>query len=296
MPALVVIVGAAAVLGGLATASGSRRSTARIYFNAIVDKTEYLAAASTTGARAGRRLFRVPTAAGEVLALAVGPTDLFWTASTPGTTTGASCLFRATPPAFASRRLVCGLQFPLSAIVAGRWVYWLGVTAIGRATLDGGSIDRRFVVPLPSAVGVGQGLTTDGRYLYFSRCQASAIARVGLDGRGLEQAFIRIPGRHCPQGLTYANGYLYWGDLAAGSGGEIGRAAIDGRRVQPDWLPLSDDAGGPVELAVAGGDLFWTWGGSASGPMFIGRATTTGHILDQRYVATFGAEVLAAGP
>ena len=144
---------------------------------------------------------------------------------------------------------------------------------------------------------IAEGLASDGRFLYFTRngphCSNGSIARVRLDGHGLRTNYIVLPGRHCPQDLAYANGFLYWTEIGQGGRGFIGRASVDGANVRAAWLTLSvGTSGGPWDVTADARDVFWTWGGNG-GPIVIGRASTSGRLLDARFLTTRGGDELA---
>lgn len=188
-------------------------------------------------------------------------------------------------------RLVARLFAPDDIVVAGNRAYWIDLDKIGRVNLDGTNVERSFVRAVKEdAGGVGEALATDGTYLYFTRCGAGAIARVRLDGTGLDRTFISLGGEPCrASSLAYAAGYLHWGELDDNGRQLIGRATVDGKRVQPGWL----DAGplGGYELAAGAGMLFWEWGGGASSPSYIGQASLDGKILNRRFVVGWTADV-----
>jgi hypothetical protein len=203
-------------------------------------------------------------------AVSTGGGHLFWAAGSVWGT-----LSRGRLDGTQARRLVSGIRDAAGVAVAGNYVYWIALKGIGRAEVTGKQLHRRFVVPSQESFGgVGQGLVTDGRYLYFTRCDEESIARVGLDGRGLNLRFIQLNG--CPQSLAYAAGYLYW----AGFSPFIGRATTDRSRVEPHWLNVH----GAGALAGDSKDIFWTWGTGGGAPSYIGHATADGKNVTLRFM------------
>lgn len=168
------------------------------------------------------------------------------------------------------QRVVGHLKYASGLVTDGRFLYWLDLNAIGRVALDGSQANRRFIRPPrePNG-GVGEGLATDGRYLYVGSCDRGRIGRVATGGSAADWSFI-VLGRHsCPQNLAVGERYLYWSELGY-KGGTIGRARLDGSRVDDRWyrIRVTD---GPASLAVGGGAVYWTWGGAARTTPYVGR-------------------------
>jgi hypothetical protein len=78
--------------------------------------------------------------------------------------------------------------------VDGRHIYWASGAsdAIGRATLDGGDAENRFIAGANWPCGV----VVDEAYVYWGNSNAAAaaagpsIGRASLDGSGADQSFI----------------------------------------------------------------------------------------------------------
>jgi hypothetical protein len=212
----------------------------------------------------------------EVSGIAISRNTIFWTAGIEN-----AAIYARTPKGVV-RRLVGGLAFPQGLVVARRHVYWLGQYAIGRVDLNGANTRRRWVVlPQESGGGVGEDIATDGRYLYVSRCQTRTIARVQLDGRGLDGAYIRLGRSACPQHLAYSDGFLYWTDSEPAHG-FIGRVSVNAHVVRNRWVDLGPHV--PYDLTSAGGNLFWVWGGNGGAPEFIGEATARGRVVTYQFI------------
>jgi hypothetical protein len=258
---------------------------ARLYFTVTEGHRgayrQYLATVSLDAPRSVARLTRVDWPA-ELSGVAVADGKVFWTSGSER-----NRLIAARPDGTARRTLVTGISSLSHLVAAAGHLYWLGEDAIGRVDPDGQHLTRRFVVPSQEdGGGIGLDLATDGRYLYFTRCTDEAIARVGIDGRGLDERYLRLPPGTCPFGLAYARGHLYWTWGGIGTPGYIGRATLKTKRIELGWLHLGYH--GATSVAVGGADVFWDWGGGGGSPTFIGRATTGGKIVTLRFAAGTG--------
>jgi hypothetical protein len=190
----------------------------------------------------------------------------------------------------AAHTLVSGLAFPVGLVSADGWLYWADQNAIGRVRPDGASLTRRFVaLPQETGGGVANGLATNGRELFFSRCQNGEIGEVAATGGGLNPRFIRLPGLACPQQLAVGNTHLYWTEL----GGHIGRATLSGGGANDAWLNIRNGQG-PFNVAADGAGVYWDWGGVAGAPMHVGMATVSGTQLRSAFLTGQGAFFLTA--
>jgi hypothetical protein len=168
---------------------------------------------------------------------------------------------------------------PHGPVIAGGHIYWSEIHAIARANLNGSHVQRTFKrLPLQSSGEATDGLATDGRYIYFSRCQDAAIGRVALDGSEASPDFISLPRGQCPQGIAVVGGQIYWTNLGLEAPGTIGRTNLDGGEAKDGWLAMpSTPAGGPWSLAAADGQLYFSWGGTPeAAPTFVGTAALEG--------------------
>jgi hypothetical protein len=168
------------------------------------------------------------------------------------------------------QQLVGRLKYAGALVADDRFLYWLDENAVGRVAFDGSQTNRGFLRPPREANGgVGDGLATDGRYLYVASCDRSRIGRVASDGSAKNWSLI-VLGRHsCPQDLAIGARYLYWTELGY-KGGTIGRARLDGSQFDDRWYRLHV-IDGPLSLAVGGGAVYWTWGGAARTTPYVGR-------------------------
>jgi virginiamycin B lyase len=162
------------------------------------------------------------------------------------------------------------------------FIYWSDENAIGRMTLDGSRVRRRFIVlPRERGGGAADGLASDGTHLYFTRCIDDTIGRAGLDGEHIGLPFISLGPKSCPQGISVAGRHLYWTELGSGT---IGRAGLDGQGVDGHWLHIHSSQG-PFQVAADSVHVYWTWGGVAGSPSYTGRANVDGTHIDPRFLA-----------
>jgi hypothetical protein len=202
-------------------------------------------------------------------ASAPAPTGLYYEAQTG-------------PRSFAIDELHLSVRRPSTQVVALRNANVFGIAVGGRSiywSTQSGPRDR-VRLPAEAGGGVADGLTSDGRHLYFSRCPDNTIGRVDLNGSHVHQRFISVGRRSCPQGLAAAGGHIFWTELGQGI---IGRASLDGRGVKPRWLNI-DSRQGPFQVAVGGGHVYWTWGGENGSPSYTGRATVNRSHQDRRFL------------
>jgi hypothetical protein len=214
-----------------------------------------------------------------VYGIAVGGRSIYW--STQSGPRDRGSIMQAPLDGGRAHRLVGGLTEPASVAVVGRHVYWDDRSAIGRVALNGSHPHPRLIrLPAEAGGGVADGLTSDGRHLYFSRCADNTIGRADLDGSHVHQRFMSIAGRRCPQGLAAAGGHIFWTELGQGM---IGRASLDGHGVNPHWLQVHTHQG-PFQVAVGGDRVYWTWGGENGSPSYTGRADENRSHLDRRFL------------
>ena len=115
----------------------------------------------------------------------------------------------------------------------------------------------------------------------------AAIARANLDGTGVEKK-IRLP---WGAGIAVDNNYIYWT-----GGNAIGRAGIDGTRVEQDFIPVPVPTNsplatlGPVEVDAE--HVYWlnAVAGSPPGSVqpTIARANLDGTAINVSFIADWG--------
>ena len=187
--------------------------------------------------------------------------------------------------------LVRNLNGPMGLVSADGWLFWVDQNAIGRVRPNGTSVNRTFI-KLPQEVGggVANGLATDGHHLFFSRCEGHEIGRVDLSGAHKSLSFIKLSPKACPQGLAVGNTHLYWANLD----GFVGRSALTGHGASNNWLNISSAGQGPFNVAADNAHVFWDWGGAASSPVHVGRATVGGTGLNKNFLTGQGAFTLTS--
>lgn len=116
-----------------------------------------------------------------VFTIAVGGPYLYWSVVDG---LDRSAIWRASLEGRGARVLIhMPSSGPHAPVIAGGHIYWSETDAIARANLDGSNVQRDFTrLPLQSSGEAVDGIATDGRYIYFSRCQDGTIGRVALDG------------------------------------------------------------------------------------------------------------------
>ncbi len=214
-----------------------------------------------------------------VFGLALGGPYIYW--STESGPQDRGMIMRASLDGEHVRRLVGDLASPESLIAVDGRLYWNDQDAIGRVALDGSHLVRRFVnLPQELGGGVADGLASDGTHLFFSRCQNGTIGRADLNGTHVEEQFIALSAKTCPQGLAIAGDYIYWTQLGSGT---IGRARLNGSDVDGLWLNIHSDQG-PFQVVADSADVYWTWGGVDGSLPFTGRAGSDGSDLDRAFL------------
>ena len=180
------------------------------------------------------------------------------------------------------RRVVGGLTSVESLVAVDGYLYWDDHDGIGRMAIDGSRRQPHLIDLIPEPIGTGaDGLASDGTHLYFSRCDDDTIGRANLDGSDVDERWISLGAKSCPQGLAVAGTHLYWTQLGSGT---IGRATLAGRGVDGRWLNIRSWQG-PFQIAADRTHIYWTWGGVSGLPSYTGRAGANGSHLDRRFLA-----------
>jgi hypothetical protein len=226
-----------------------------------------------------------------VFGIALSARYIYWSIQAGLSDQGA--IMRATLDGRNVRQLVTGLLSPGSVVAVHGFVYWNAENSIGRMTLNGSRVQRRFLVlPQEEGGGVADGLASDGTHLYFTRCSDNAIGRVDLNGQDVEQALISLAPASCPQGIAVGGRNIYWTQLGAGT---IGRARLDGGDADGRWFDIHSNEG-PFQVAADTAHVYWTWGGVAGSPSYTGRVDTNGSHPDRRFLFDSLFPIALAGP
>jgi hypothetical protein len=168
-------------------------------------------------------------------------------------------------------------------VLAGPYLYWGSLHWFGRVCLDGTQLNRRFIRVSPEHDGgVEDGMTTDGRYLYFTQCLAGRIGRVPIaaasTGGAVSWLVVDPDDRDfCAQALTLSGTHLFYDN-----NNSIGRIGVNGSGRDDRWHPL------PAALITSGSliadshDLYWNYGASPNpASSHIAQLTTSGRRLRQ---------------
>jgi virginiamycin B lyase len=168
----------------------------------------------------------------------------------------------------------------LSLALAARaeaYIYWANddPSTIGRADLDGTSVDQSFITPATGGVYAGLGdLAVDSAHVYWTGSFAGTIGRADLDGTGVDPSFVTDV---YPGGLAVDADHLYWTNPR---GDTIGRANRDGSGVDQDFISGTYFASGLGDLATDTSHIYWANYGIGT----IGRANLDGTNINQSFI------------
>jgi hypothetical protein len=137
--------------------------------------------------------------------------------------------------------------------------------AIGRANLDGTSVDQSFIEVQADA------LAADATHIYWVHRAADTIGRANADGTGVDEDFIDAEA----DDVTVDSAHIYWAH-----GDQIGRANLDGTSVDPDFI-VDPDANGIGGVAVDASHVYWLHYED------IGRANLNGTGIDSEFISSF---------
>jgi hypothetical protein len=210
---------------------------------------------------------------------------------------------------------------------AGAYIYWSTgkYDTIGRANNDGAGVNNAFLLDVLDPHGLALG--PHGADIYWSvpgtknpghipALPLGSVGRGALKGRKVLNHFIVLPlaftcrvntvtlrASHCHfdydfsvgDGVAVDSAHVYWTERHylrkrhPHTGGDIGRANLDGSDRQGNFIPTGPD---PTALAVDGTHIYWV--NSDTGT--IGRATLIGGGVDQHFIrGATGATGLALG-
>lgn len=147
-----------------------------------------------------------------------------------------------TDPTFLSLPDPGDLETVNSIAVHGQHLYWDAGSAIGRAALDGSSVDEDFV---PSATAAD--LAVNSRYLFW--VDDEGVSRADLSGSGATD----VVSASDLEALAVDERHLYWarGSSTSEGGGLIARARLDGSRSRRLAAGPAVGRQGSMSIAVA---------------------------------------------
>jgi hypothetical protein len=168
---------------------------------------------------------------------------------------------------------------------ASAYIYWGdGASRIGRANLDGTSVNEAFIYGR-RADGLAGG-TSD---IYWADLSGPAIGRANLLGGAINDAFAAA---ESPEGVAVDGGHVYWANAWTGGAlvepTSVGRANLDGSGVSQHVVSGVLD---PEAIAVDGAHIYWTSYSDDLGAT-IGRANLNGTGVDNDFVTVGGGAVL----
>jgi Low-density lipoprotein receptor repeat class B len=161
-------------------------------------------------------------------AIAVAPTGIYW-ANNDGSIGHANLDGGSPTGTFIPTGGSCGL-----AADPG-FLYFIndGNNRIGRATLNGGSVDPAFISTPPPA-SIFCDLAVDPRFVYYTSDTGNTIGRGPVSGGTADPSFIAAGTTGGgPTGVAVNSQYIFW---ANGTTGAVGRANINGGGVNPAFI------------------------------------------------------------
>jgi len=167
-------------------------------------------------------------------------------------------------------------------------LFWIDGTHLSRSTLFGHNVLHRYLrLPKENEYDVADGLAVDTRYVYVSQCGNGRIGRVALSQYGDHPHIdwvVRGLGDSCPQSIAVGGGWIFWAGGTKGWYGTIGRARLDGTRVDPGWVKVSRSLwNSPYAVTVLGGHVYWLWGDEDDTQRsWLGGVSVGGSGLDER--------------
>ena len=143
----------------------------------------------------------------------------------------------------------------------GDYLYWadLGRQAIGRALLDGSSLEVEFL-PGTSLGGTGNdtyGIFVNSNYIYWANYESNSIGRANLDGTGRNNAFIQLSNGG-PCAIWATDSKLIWTNFDLGT---LGSSNLDGNNINQSFISTvnpNDPSSGPYYLVADSTNIYWT--------------------------------------
>jgi len=112
-------------------------------------------------------------------------------------------------------------------------------------------------------------------FVYWGNNTGGTIGRAELEGGGVEQSFISLPGGSQPCGVVVDGDHIFWADGVS----KIGRAKIDGTDVDPSFITGADFPCGP-SINAASKTIYW----ANTANQTIGKANLDGTHVQQGFI------------
>lgn len=130
-------------------------------------------------------------------------------------------------------------------------IYWLELSIIRRAALDGSNIED--LVPIDGGYDVDLALDVARDKMYWA--EGRIIRRSNLDGTNIEN--VVMAGDINSLALDVAEGKIYWTDTISGNFGRVLRSNLDGTNIETIVSRHRRTFRGGLALDVAEGKIYW---------------------------------------
>jgi Low-density lipoprotein receptor repeat class B len=217
-----------AFITGLNDPHGIAVDSKYIYWSQGGSSTGSIGRANLDGTGANPNFIPHMTGVGKAT-IAVTPTSIYW-ANESGTI-GRANLDGSAPlfPLFGITGSPCGLAADSS------FLYFADTSnsKIGRATLDGTTVDPNFV-SVPTG-DIFCGLAVDSSFVYYPSDSGNTVGRGPIGGGTADPNFIAAGTTGGgPTGVAVNSQYVFWGNYTTGA---IGRANVNGSGINPALVP-----------------------------------------------------------
>jgi hypothetical protein len=150
-----------------------------------------------------------------------------------------------------NRRQIVALREPgiRALVVTDDYLLWATWKDIWRSALDGSRRKRIW------DKGGTSDIASDGGRVFYVSADTCAVGSLNVDGSHANTSFIRPDYNPCLiQHVTVVGRSLFWDEGATGT---IGRAGLDGSRIEPRWFDTGSKA--PLWIRGAGDVLVWRY-------------------------------------
>jgi hypothetical protein len=186
----------------------------------------------------------------------------------------------------------------LPPLANANFVYWAseGQTTIGRAKLNGSSVNNAFIAGLSNVGGVA----VDSKYIYWTQgsTATSSIGRANLDGSGVNPNFIPhasgvedFDPQPAHAAIAVNSSSIFWNNTGSGT---MGKANLDGSSPNGNLFATGPDPS--CGIAADQNFVYWLDTGLAQS---VGRATVNGDNRQTNFIngaSNAGACGLAVDP